>query len=176
MMLHDAYTSGISRVLTVALLQRLKMEALIPASADCEVHSIIKFLNAQSIVPIEIHRQLCQVYDHTRLVVQHSFLLQEFGWEVFNPSVLAWVTPVTQHFSNFYCTFMKCSWEQWLQVAAVYTLYNKIIQFLVSNAWIQMQRKWFISLGALVNQKIIVVNVCSTVEITFFLFHSINYV
>ena len=26
-----------------------------------------------------------------------------------NPSVLAWVTPVNQHFSNFYCTFMKDS-------------------------------------------------------------------
>ncbi|PNF14616.1 hypothetical protein B7P43_G12124 [Cryptotermes secundus] len=40
------------------------MEALIPASADCEVRSVrsvIKFLNAQSIAPIKIH-QLCQVY------------------------------------------------------------------------------------------------------------------
>ena len=26
-----------------------------------------------------------------------------------NPSVLAWMTPVTQHFSNFYSTFMKGS-------------------------------------------------------------------
>ena len=85
-----------------------------------------------------------------------------------NPSVLAWVTPVTQHFSDLYCTFMKCSWEQWLQVTAVYTLYNKIIQFVVSNAWVQTQRKWFISLVPLVNQKNIVVNVSSTLEITFF--------
>lgn len=38
------------------------MEALIPAPADCEVRSVIKFLNAQSIVPIEIHHQLCWVY------------------------------------------------------------------------------------------------------------------
>ncbi|GFV51907.1 uncharacterized protein TNCV_1322601 [Trichonephila clavipes] len=28
----------------------------------CEVRSVIKFLYAQSIAPIEIHRQLCQVY------------------------------------------------------------------------------------------------------------------
>jgi hypothetical protein len=33
-------------VLTVALLELLKMEALIPAPADCEVRSVIKFLNA----------------------------------------------------------------------------------------------------------------------------------
>ncbi|PNF28924.1 hypothetical protein B7P43_G18320 [Cryptotermes secundus] len=38
------------------------MEALIPTPADCEVRSVIKIFNAQSIVPIEIHRQLCRVY------------------------------------------------------------------------------------------------------------------
>ena len=76
-MSHDAFTSGTSRVLTVILLQRLKMEVLIPSPADCEVRCVIKFLNAQSIAPIEIHRQLCQVYGHTHL-------LQEFAWEVFN--------------------------------------------------------------------------------------------
>ena len=58
----DAYTSGTSRVLTVASLQQLKMEALIPAPADCEVRSVVKFLNALSIEPIKIHHQLCQVY------------------------------------------------------------------------------------------------------------------
>ena len=31
------------------------MKALIPAPADGEVRSVIKFLNAQSITPIEIH-------------------------------------------------------------------------------------------------------------------------
>ncbi|KAJ4449970.1 hypothetical protein ANN_01377 [Periplaneta americana] len=39
-----------------------EMEALIPSPAACEVRSVIKFFNAQSIAPIEIHRQLCQVY------------------------------------------------------------------------------------------------------------------
>ena len=71
MMSHDASTSGISRVLTVASLQRLKMEALIPAPADCEMRSVIKFLNAQSTGPMKIHRQLCQVYGDTRLDGQH---------------------------------------------------------------------------------------------------------
>ena len=67
----DACTSGTSRVLTVVSLQRLKMEALIPPPADREVRPVIKFLNAQSIAPIEIHRQQCQVYRHTRLDGQH---------------------------------------------------------------------------------------------------------
>ena len=64
---HEACTGGISRVPTVASLQRLKMEALILSSADCEVRSLIKFLNAQSIAPIEIHSHLC----NTRLDDQH---------------------------------------------------------------------------------------------------------
>ena len=32
---------------------------------------MIKFLNAQSVAPIKIHRQLCQVYSYTRLDGQH---------------------------------------------------------------------------------------------------------
>ncbi|KAJ4438727.1 hypothetical protein ANN_14676, partial [Periplaneta americana] len=38
------------------------MDVRIPAPAECEVRSVIKFLNAQGIAPIEIDRQLCQVY------------------------------------------------------------------------------------------------------------------
>ena len=43
MMMHDACTSETSQVLTVASLQRLKMEALIPAPADCGVRFLISF-------------------------------------------------------------------------------------------------------------------------------------
>ena len=39
-------TSHGARVLTVASLQQLKMEALILTPADCEVRSLVKFLNA----------------------------------------------------------------------------------------------------------------------------------
>ena len=56
---------------TVTSLQRLKMAALITAPADCEVQSVMKFLTAQSIVLIEIHHQLCQIYGHTWLDGQH---------------------------------------------------------------------------------------------------------
>ena len=68
---HDVCTSGTSRVLTAPSLQRLKMELLIPAPADCEVGPVIQFLNAHSIALIEIHSQLCQVYGHKRFDDQH---------------------------------------------------------------------------------------------------------
>ena len=44
--------------------------ALILGSSDCELRSVMKFFNAQSIAPIKIH-QLCQVYGHTWLDGQH---------------------------------------------------------------------------------------------------------
>ena len=68
---HDTCTSGTYQILKVAALLRLKMEALIPAPAYCEARSVIKFLNTQSIAPIEFHRQLCHVYCHTQLDSQH---------------------------------------------------------------------------------------------------------
>ena len=54
--------AGFPRVLTVASLQWLKMEALISGPTNCEVWSVMKFLNAQTIALIKIHHQLCQVY------------------------------------------------------------------------------------------------------------------
>ena len=69
--LHDVCTSGTSRVLTVASLQRLKMETLIPAPAECELRCVLKYLNSQSIAASEIHRQLCEVYGHTHHDNQH---------------------------------------------------------------------------------------------------------
>ena len=62
MTLHDACTSWTSQILGVASLQRLKMEALIPAPADYEVRSVIKFLNAQCKALIKIRHQLCQIF------------------------------------------------------------------------------------------------------------------
>ena len=68
---HEACISGIFRVLTVAFVATVVDETLIPVPTDCEVRSLIKFLNAGSITPVEIHRQLCQVYGHTWLDGQH---------------------------------------------------------------------------------------------------------
>ena len=81
MMPHD---TCISRVFTVALLQRLKMEALIPAPADCEVRSSIKFLkNKQRGMP---NAGVVLLHDNSRPHADRrsTHFLQEFSWEVFN--------------------------------------------------------------------------------------------
>jgi hypothetical protein len=39
------------------------MNKKIDNPADCEVRSVIRFLNAQNVRAIEIHRQLMAVYD-----------------------------------------------------------------------------------------------------------------
>jgi len=31
-------------------------------AADCEIRSVISFLNARNVLPSEIHHQICQVY------------------------------------------------------------------------------------------------------------------
>jgi len=35
----------------------------IEGAADCEMRSVIRFLNARNVLPSEIHHQICQVYD-----------------------------------------------------------------------------------------------------------------
>jgi len=34
----------------------------IEGAADCEIRSVIRFLNAMNVLPREIHHQICQVY------------------------------------------------------------------------------------------------------------------
>jgi len=34
----------------------------IEGAADCEIRSVIRFLNARNVLPTEIHHQICQVY------------------------------------------------------------------------------------------------------------------
>jgi len=34
----------------------------IEGTADCEIRSVIRFLNARNVLPSEIHYQICQVY------------------------------------------------------------------------------------------------------------------
>jgi len=38
------------------------MDKRIENSAICEVRSVIRFLNAKNIKPVDIHRQICEVY------------------------------------------------------------------------------------------------------------------
>ena len=79
---NEACTSGTSRVLTVPLLQQLKLEALIPAPVDCEVRSVIKFLKNKQ------HRMLSAgvvlLHDNTRQhTARRSTHLLQFSSEVF---------------------------------------------------------------------------------------------
>jgi len=34
----------------------------IEVAVDCEIRSVIRFLNARNVLPSEIHHQICQVY------------------------------------------------------------------------------------------------------------------
>ena len=34
----------------------------IEGTADCEIRSVIRILNARNVLPSEIHHQICQVY------------------------------------------------------------------------------------------------------------------
>jgi len=40
----------------------LNIFKIIEGAADCEIRSVIRFLNARNVVPSEIHHQVCQVY------------------------------------------------------------------------------------------------------------------
>ena len=72
---HDGSTSGTFRVLTVASLQRLKIEAFILAPADSEMQSVIKFLKDKPGRMLSAGVGLLHV--NARPHVQH--LLQEFS-------------------------------------------------------------------------------------------------
>ena len=39
----------------------------IEGAADCEIRSVIRFLNARNVLPSEIHHQICQVYGHSAM-------------------------------------------------------------------------------------------------------------
>ena len=40
----------------------LNMFKTIEEAADCEIRSVIRFVNARNVLPSEIHHQICQVY------------------------------------------------------------------------------------------------------------------
>ena len=42
----------------------LNMFQTIEGDADCEIRSVIRFLNTRNVLPSEIHHQICQVYGH----------------------------------------------------------------------------------------------------------------
>ena len=125
---HDAYTNGTSRVLIVASLRPLKMEALILAPTDCEVRSVIKFLNLQRITPIEIHRHQCQQSFCAisrsllhKIVTEHLFRKLCARWvpkqltpehkEKSMESALTIVVPVFLHLKEFLSSQCFSEWQ-----------------------------------------------------------------
>ena len=46
----------------VLIQQPSMMEMRLVATAKCEIRAVIRFLNAKKVAPIEIHRQLTEVY------------------------------------------------------------------------------------------------------------------
>ncbi|KAJ4426715.1 hypothetical protein ANN_26513 [Periplaneta americana] len=77
-----------------------RMNDVIDNPADCEVRSVIRFLNARHLKPAEIYRQLKEVYGDTVMNERnvrkwcemfnngrtnvHDELLDQFGWEIFD--------------------------------------------------------------------------------------------
>ena len=49
-------------VLCLCLFLALSMFKTIEGAADCEIRSVIRFLNARNVLPSESHHQICQVY------------------------------------------------------------------------------------------------------------------
>lgn len=47
------------------------MESPIAVTARCEVRAVIRFLHAKKLPPVEIHRQLCEIYGEACISVQH---------------------------------------------------------------------------------------------------------
>ena len=101
MTLHDAWTSGTSRVLTVATLQRLKMDALIPAPAGWGAVSDKVFECIEPSADRNSSTAVSSLWPHKARRSTH--LLQEFGWEVFNHHPLCSPDLAPSYFHLFLC-------------------------------------------------------------------------
>jgi len=56
----------------------------IEGAADCEIWSVIRFLNARNVLPSEIHHQICQVYGDNVMsdgMVRKCVWMFNEGWE-----------------------------------------------------------------------------------------------
>ena len=56
----------------------------IEGGADCEIRSVIRFLNSRNVLPSEIHHQICQVYGDNVVsdgMVRKWVRMFNEGWE-----------------------------------------------------------------------------------------------
>jgi len=62
----------------------LNMFKKIEGATDCEIRSVIRFLNARNVLPSEIHHQICQVYGDNAMsdgMVRKWVRMFNEGWE-----------------------------------------------------------------------------------------------
>ena len=65
----------------------LNMFKTIEGAADCEIRSVIRFLNARNVLPSEIHHQICKVYGDNAMsdgMVRKWVRMFNEGWENMN--------------------------------------------------------------------------------------------
>ena len=56
----------------------------IEGAADCEIRSVIRFLNTRNVLPSEIHHQICQVYGDNAMndgMVRKWVRMFDEGWQ-----------------------------------------------------------------------------------------------
>ena len=56
----------------------------IEGAADCEIRTVIRFLNARNVLPSGIHHQICQVYGDNAMsdgTVRKRVRMFNEGWE-----------------------------------------------------------------------------------------------
>jgi len=49
------------------------MFKIIEGTTDCQIRSVIRFLNARNVLPSEIHHQICQVCGGTKKIRLFAF-------------------------------------------------------------------------------------------------------
>ena len=153
---HEACTSGTSRVLTVSLFQRLKIEALILAPTDCEVHSVMKFLKNRLRGMLGAAVVLLNDNARPHTARRSRYLLQKFSWKVSNhphavrtslpvifiSSFISWnLSDQSQRFHSDRETEMSVS--QWFQSQAA-NFYEKGIQKFVQRYDMSQFRRWML--------------------------------
>ena len=64
----------------------------IEGAADCEIRSVIRFLNARNVLPSEIHHQICQMYGDNAMsdgMVRKWVRMFNEGWEKVHDEALS---------------------------------------------------------------------------------------
>ena len=152
---NDVAGLGTSPGLTVASLQRLKMEAHIPALADCDVRFVLKFFKTKLCGKFKAHVVLLHDNARPHTAIRSTHLLYEFGWEVLNnhriartsrPVIFMFFLHLKKFLSGLRQSFQidreaELSVTQWFRSQAA-DFYDTGIQMLVPVYYIFQCRRW----------------------------------